>query len=240
MDLKEDHILGSRIGEHWYYRSKAAAVRRLLKESDFKHILDVGAGSGFFSKDLLLRTDAEEGTCIDTSYGRDWSESVDGQPVHFLRVTDAIQADLVLLMDVLEHVDDDLALLKEYVEKVPAGAQFLITVPAFSFLWSGHDVFLEHKRRYRLREVEKVANQAGLVVIRGCYFFGTVFPMAAVLRILNRISGGADAASSDLKQHSWIINSILHTACRLELPLMPFNRAFGLSAFCLARKPSAT
>ena len=45
-------------------------------------------------------------------------------------------------------------LLRHYAAKVPSGAHFLVTVPAFRFLWSGHDVFLEHKRRYTLAEIE--------------------------------------------------------------------------------------
>jgi len=237
MDLKEEHILGDRIGEHWYYRAKAAAVQRLLGGREFRCILDVGAGSGFFSKGLLRNTGAQEVVCVDTSYLRDWAESVEGKPIRFQRASGALAADLVLLMDVLEHVDDDVGLLRGYLEKVPAGAQVLITVPAFSFLWSGHDIFLEHKRRYTLGEIESVAQRAGLQVEQGCYFFGAVFPLAAGLRLAGRLKAGMPEPRSDLKQHSPLVNSLLQRICELELPLMPFNRAFGLSAFCLARKP---
>ena len=59
------------------------------------------------------------------------------------------------MMDVLEHVDNDAGLVRHYATKVPSGAHFLVTVPAFRFLWSGHDVFLEHKRRYTLAEIEQ-------------------------------------------------------------------------------------
>ena len=52
-----------------------------------------------------------------------------------------------MIADVLEHVDDDLALLRQYAAKLGEGGRIVITVPAFSFLWSGHDVFLEHRRR---------------------------------------------------------------------------------------------
>ena len=50
MDLKEEDILGADIGRHWYYRSKAAALRRAVSGLRPKHLLDVGAGSGFFSR----------------------------------------------------------------------------------------------------------------------------------------------------------------------------------------------
>jgi 2-polyprenyl-3-methyl-5-hydroxy-6-metoxy-1,4-benzoquinol methylase len=138
------------------------------------------------------------------------------------------------MMDVLEHVDDDRGLVRHYAAKVPPGAHFLVTVPAFSFLWSGHDVFLEHKRRYLLGEIEAAMRVAGLNVVKGAYYFGLVFPLAAAVRLANR--GEAEPKSS-LKKHGALTNSVLAAICAAELPLFPVNRLAGLSAFVLARKP---
>ena len=55
---------------------------------------------------------------------------------------------VILLMDVLEHVDDDVGLLRAYAEPARPGTRFIVSVPAFSWLWSAHDEFLEHRRRY--------------------------------------------------------------------------------------------
>ncbi|EJM05162.1 hypothetical protein PMI19_01644 [Pseudomonas sp. GM16] len=126
MDLKETDILGDAINEHWYYCSKAAATTRMLGKAPIKRILDVGAGSGFFSHHLLTHTDAREAWCVDISYPADSSATTAGKPVHYRRGIETIDADLVLLMDVLEHVDDDLGLLKMYVDKVPSGSRFLM------------------------------------------------------------------------------------------------------------------
>ena len=100
------------------------------------------------------------------------------------------------MMDVLEHVDDDRGLVRHYAGKVPAGAHFLVTVPAFRFLWSGHDVFLEHKRRYRLREIEATMRDAGLEIVRGAYYFGLIFPLAAAVRLADPRRHRARAAAS--------------------------------------------
>ena len=161
MDLKETDILGASINEHWYYRSKANAMIRLLSGVSPSIILDIGAGSGFFSKKLLSDTMAIEAWCVVISYESDSDDLEAEKPIYFRKSVGKVNADLVLLMDVLEHVDDDVGLLREYVTKVPRGAKFLISVPAFQFLWSGHDVFLEHKRRYRLNQMERVVRQAG-------------------------------------------------------------------------------
>ena len=234
MDLKEEDILGADIGRHWYYRSKAAALRRAVTGLQPRHILDVGAGSGFFSRHLLARTAAQSALCVDIGYPSERDDSVAGKPVLYRRDTDPTDCDLVLMMDVLEHVDDDRGLLRHYAAKVPSGAHFLVTVPAFRFLWSGHDVFLEHKRRYRLPEIEAAMREAGLHVVRGAYYFGLVFPLAAAVRLAARNAG---EPKSSLARHGALTNGLLAAVCAAELPLFRLNRLAGLSAFVLARKP---
>ncbi|WP_460111617.1 class I SAM-dependent methyltransferase [Pseudomonas sp. H3_D04] len=236
MDLKETDILGSSIDQHWYYASKAAATTRMLGNTPVTRILDVGAGSGFFSHHLLRHSAAREAWCVDISYDQDSDATTAGKPVHYRRGIDSVDADLVLLMDVLEHVDDDVGLLKAYVDKVPSGSRFLMTVPAFQFLWSGHDDFLEHKRRYTLAQLETVARDAGLNVKQGTYYFGLVFPIAATLRLLPK---GAQPSPprSQLKQHHPLVNTVLKTLCSVELPFMGANRLAGLTVFVLAQKP---
>jgi 2-polyprenyl-3-methyl-5-hydroxy-6-metoxy-1,4-benzoquinol methylase len=234
MDLKEEDILGADIGRHWYYRSKAAALRRMVGPLQARRLLDVGAGSGFFSKHLLTDGGAESALCVDIGYPADRDETVAGKPVHYRRDCGMTDCDLVLMMDVLEHVADDRGLVRHYAAKVPAGAHFLATVPAFQFLWSGHDVFLEHHRRYRLPEIEATMRDAGLQVVRGAYYFGFVFPLAAAVRLATR---GDTTPKSSLSKQGPLANGLLTAICGAELPLFPVNRLAGLSAFVLARKP---
>lgn len=236
MDLKEIDLLGEDIGSHWYYSSKAKAMTRLLGGTMPSTILDVGAGSGFFSRYLLAHTTAKEAWCVDISYEADSDASEAGKAVHYRRSIEAVDADLVLLMDVLEHVDDDVTLLHEYVNKVPHGSRFLITVPAFQFLWSGHDDFLEHKRRYTLSQLEDGVRSAGLDVKQGTYYFGMVFPIAASIRLSQKVCSFERAARSQLTKHHPIVNTVLKSLCFAELPFMNFNRVAGLTVFCLAEK----
>ena len=233
MDLKEEDILGADIAQHWYYRSKAAALRRIVADVHPQRLLDVGAGSGFFSRHLLAETAARSALCVDIGYERDRDDQVGAKPVLYRRDCAMTDCDLVLMMDVLEHVDDDRGLVRHYAARVPAGAHFLVTVPAFGFLWSGHDVFLEHKRRYTLAEIERTLRDAGLAVVRGAYYFGAIFPLAAAVRLAAR--GEAEPKSS-LRKHGALTNSQLSALCAAELPLFPANRVAGLSAFVLGRK----
>jgi 2-polyprenyl-3-methyl-5-hydroxy-6-metoxy-1,4-benzoquinol methylase len=233
MDLKEEDILGDDIGRHWYYQSKAAALRRMVGPLAPQRLLDVGAGSGFFSRHLLANG-AQSALCVDVGYPGSRDETVGGKPVLFRRDCSETDCDLVLMMDVLEHVENDVELVRHYTTKVPSGAHFLVTVPAFGFLWSGHDVFLEHKRRYTLPEIEQTMRAAGLEVVRGAYYFGAVFPLAAAVRLATRNDA---TPRSSLKKHGALTNGLLAAACALELPLFPINRLAGLSAFVLAKKP---
>jgi SAM-dependent methyltransferase len=236
VDLKEQAILGDAIGAHWYYRAKAAAVGRMLRGLPATELLDVGAGSGFFARSLLQGSAIAAATCVDPGYDDEHDELVGGKPLRLRRDVAHTAADLVLLMDVIEHVDDDVGLVRDCVRKVPRGARFLVTAPAFQALWSAHDVFLEHRRRYTLPGVEAVLRAAGLSVERGCYFYGALFPLAAATRLLGRLRRGAEPRSQ-MRSIGALPNTVLLWACRAELPFFRANRLAGLTAMVLAAKP---
>lgn len=238
MDIKEEHILGDAIVHHWYYISKGRAMRRFIKDFQVPEVLDVGAGSGVFSRQLLDYGFCQSAVCVDPGYPVESSEIQRGKPIHFVKSLERVDQRLILMMDVLEHVEDDLALLKSYSDPMPSGGHVLITVPAFQFLWSGHDVFLEHYRRYTLPQVESLVERAGLTPVRGRYFFGSLFPVIAFMRWQQRCRSGSEIESRcDLRPLAAPVNQALTRIHDLERILMfPWNRMAGLSVFCLAVK----
>jgi SAM-dependent methyltransferase len=236
MDLKEVGLLGGDEGGHWYYASKARALRRCLVDRQPEEILDVGAGSGFFSKMLLRQTTARSAICVDPGYAEERSEIESGKPIAFTRFHTAGEADLILLMDVLEHVDDDVGLLRAYAESARSGTRFVVSVPAFSWLWSAHDEFLEHRRRYTLNQILRVMSHAGLSPVAGFYFFAALFPAVAAQRLWRRWWTRKRIPGSDLRQHLRLTNSILIGVCQAESLIARHNRAFGLTAFGVAEK----
>src|SRR5215471_18225599 len=150
MDLKELELLGADQDTHWYYVSKWRALRQAVGRRPPQRVLDIGAGSGFFARMLLREAHAASAVCVDPGYSQDWSEVHFGKSIEFKRDGTGEDADLVLMMDVLEHVDDDVALLRQFVIPARPGTRFVISVPAFQWLWSPHDEFLGHRRRYTL------------------------------------------------------------------------------------------
>jgi len=163
VDLKESAILGDGAAAHWYYASKGRALLEMIKGLRVETVLDIGAGSGVFARQLIDAGVCQRAVCVDPAYGAEGTQSHNGHDIRFTRAADDAPAELILMMDVLEHVDDDVGLLRQAARNLRPQDRMVITVPAFQFLWSGHDEFLEHRRRYSRRQIEAVIREAGLV-----------------------------------------------------------------------------
>src|SRR6185295_2934326 len=160
------------------------------------------------------------------------------RPLAFRRSITRSAADLVLAMDVMEHVADDAALLRPYVAMVASETRFVISVPAFNFLWSGHDVFLGHHRRYTRGSLEQVLKSCGLIVDWSHYYYGALFPLAAAIRLAERLrSREVPEPRSQLRRHGAMVNAALSEISAAERPVMRANRLFGLTIFAGCHKP---
>lgn len=236
MDLKEQDALGGDATQHWYYRAKAAALDRVVGPTPGS-VLDIGAGAGFFARHLLQRG-APSAVCVDPGYDSDRDEVVDGRPLSFRRAPYAGPVSLILMMDVLEHVDDDVGLARSVIAAAAAGTRVVVTVPAFQWMWSEHDVFLEHRRRYTLAGIQRVLAAAGLHMEGGRYLYGFVLPLAAAMRVPARMMrqalGRPIPPASQMHPASALPNSILSAVCRIEA-LLPGNPVAGLTAMAWGR-----
>ena len=132
----------------------------------------------------------------------------------------------------LEHVPDDLALLKDYVGLAPDSAKFVITVPAFMSLWSGHDVYLKHFRRYRIKELIHLAEHSGLKVLKAQYLYTSLFPLAWIYRQLPK----SKEKKSQLKETSKIVTIAMRSILWLDYLPSKFL-PFGISIPVMAEKP---
>ena len=159
-----------------------------------------------------------------------------GIRIDYVRSVETVDADAVLMIDVIEHVDDDIALIRDYGDRAAPGTKFLISVPAFQFLWSSHDEFLEHRRRYTLSSLKTSVTAAGLRPIKSRYFFGLIFPAVAAMRAFE--NKNAPAESQMRPAPNWLNASLVALHDLERLALFPFNRLAGVSAFCLAEKPA--
>ncbi len=219
---------------HWYYKSKARYLFSTdhIKSLNPNIILDVGAGSAYFLK--VAKKIFWNAQCIamDPNYSEDQIGFRDG--VEFTKTSGSTQADLYLMIDVLEHIEDDLSALSDYVEGAPSGSVFLISVPAFEFLWSPHDVFLGHFRRYTLQSLKSLVVSSGLDCLEAKYLFGPIFPLVYLIRKFKSLKPG-EPTNSDMKKPAPLVNFILTRV--LKRTGWPNKNGFaGTSAFVVARK----
>ncbi|MBK8398732.1 MAG: methyltransferase [Leptospiraceae bacterium] len=239
MDLKESDILQEKIFSHWYYKSKSNVILSLINNRKIKSVLDIGAGSGYFAKIILERTDAEFAICIDTGYEKDFEETYSGKKIYFKReVAENLNVDLVLLMDVIEHVSDDQQFLESWTKKINnEDALFIVTVPAFQFLFSTHDIFLEHFRRYNIFNLRRLMINCGMKIHLIFYFYGVLFFPIAIIRLFKKIfSVKNQELKSDMVDVSMPLNNFLVFIHKIEIFFMKINKFFGVSLVCLFQK----
>ena len=147
--------------------------------------------------------------------------------------------DLIVILDVLEHLDNDLAALKALYAKLKPGAWLLITVPAYQFLWSQHDEINHHKRRYFLKNLQQVVRKANYELHYKSYFNTLLFPPIAALRLMSKLllSNRRYQDRGDLKMPSQFINRFLTLLFASEGYLLRCTRlSFGVSILLIARK----
>ena len=239
---------------HPWEVARAAFFRRVLAESgaldEPRDVLDVGAGDGYLARELLAVMPAgSQVVCLDPNYADEDLARFTSPPVpglSFAREVPARRFDLVLMLDVIEHVPDDRAFLAGFVARsLSLGGQVLASVPAWQGLFSAHDVALKHYRRYSPGSWRKLIEEQGLVAVRG----GGLFHALLVPRALTvareqlwRLLGREPAAPDNLG--AWrggaLVTRILGGALALDnaLTLALGRRGLsipGLSEWVLCR-----
>jgi Methyltransferase domain len=237
MDLREVES-GVDPSTHWYFKSKARLLRS-FGNRPIRVLVDVGSGSGYFAQVAARSCSPREVIQVDPHYEAESESNEEGTLFRKLKEKPQSfsQVDAILLMDVLEHVEDPQKLLMKYVEDCGSGCEYLITVPAFQFLWSDHDDFLGHYKRYRRHEIEELVSSCGLTVMSSGYFFSMIFPLAILQRkLLSRIFSRSGKGSS-LRKSSPLVNWFLQLICSIEFTLSGgFGRLPGLSVVVRARR----
>jgi ubiquinone/menaquinone biosynthesis C-methylase UbiE len=148
--------------------------------------------------------------------------------------------DVVLAMDVLEHVDDDIEVLKELFRVSKKNGILITHVPAFMFLWSDHDIAVSHKRRYItekfVKQLEKSNFKVKYINYRLCLFFILGILRKYLIKIKKIIKKDREIKSSRPKVGR-IINYILYIIVKWEDRLLNYiHPPVGLSIFCIAQK----
>jgi ubiquinone/menaquinone biosynthesis C-methylase UbiE len=227
---------------HWWFQGKKLLVERFISAAGVRggKFLDIGCGTGMFLKVLA-------------NYGSVFGVDISAQALAYCQEKVAA-ANLTLaagdqlpfpddsfsfvsLLDIIEHAADDASVMKEAYRVCKPGGTALVTVPAFRFLWSNHDVAHHHKRRYRLPELRRVGTEAGFVVARITYTNFFIFFPVLIKRTL--LSTNQKGAESDLTEMPVSLNRILYSLYRFEaFYLGKADFPWGVSLLMVLKKPA--
>lgn len=237
---------------HWWFAGRRQIIRSFLetvcrnieaaREKQGKlnsrlSILDVGCGTGANLEMLSEFGDAEGvdisgealSFCRERGLGKVKQGAAEALPF------DDGSFDLVTGLDVVEHLDDDLAGLREMRRILRPGGHALVFVPAFMFLWGVQDDISHHRRRYTLDQLRRIMREAGFEVKRASYVNISFFMPILIGRLLMRVFRIRPESENNITIGS--LNGILGKLLGSEsLALRYMNFPFGVSIICVARK----
>ncbi len=230
-------------GKHWWFTGRrhiiAGFVERACRDLGKvrPHILDVGCGTGA-NLQMLSRFGVAEGVdvsvaALDFCRARGLAKVKQGA-AESLPYEDAA-FDLVTGLDVVEHLDDDIAGLKEMRRVLRPGGRAVLFVPAFMFLWGVQDDISHHRRRYTLPGLKRKLREAGLTVERTTYANLTFFAPILIGRLLMRLIGWRPASENNITISA--LNGLLGRIFSVESWwLRRLNFPFGVSIVCVAKR----
>jgi len=229
--------------KHWWFTSKKKIVLSLVEkylEGEVKDnkILDIGCGSGFMLDSLRK---------FGTVYGMDTSDEAialsrqvfDGEIKKGFLPDDLPfpkeSFNLILALDVLEHVAEDRASLDGICAHLKDDGVFIITVPAYMFLWSHHDVVHAHQRRYKFDELQDKLKNSGFEILKISYLNSLLFLPIFLVRKFNNLM--KRKKGSDAKMPNKYVNILFEKIFSFEKYLLGLmNFPFGVSLVAVVRK----
>ncbi len=226
---------------HWWYRARrdilADYITRYADLPANARILEIGCGTGHnlpmlaeFGEIDAIEIDAAAREIASARLGK----PVSAAPLPELPGVERGSYDMIAVLDVVEHIEDDVGALKAMADCLKPGGKILIAVPAHGWMWSAHDVVNHHKRRYSKTSLDAAIRAAGLKHNGLRWFNSLLFPVAVAARLAGKLTGKDD---SDDSPPAGPINKALETVFRIErhlvgrMPLPP-----GLSIVTLASK----
>jgi SAM-dependent methyltransferase len=224
---------------HWWIRTRFNYINEIIEYYNSSNINIVEYGCGTCNNIYHLINNSPHSSKINSIIGIDPNLEILDNPVWAKdsncffdnSLSSTYKADIILAMDVLEHIKEDHTALKEWRNTLKPDGLLLITVPAFQHLWSNHDIFLGHYKRYNKNSLNELAESVGFQTVKIQYAFSFIYPAVIILRkFIPQIN-----SNSDLKKSNKFINIILKLLGYLEYKAGGSNY-FGTSVVGIFKK----
>jgi SAM-dependent methyltransferase len=234
---------------HWWFRARRrivwSLVERYTEGGNTKRlrICELGCGTG---GNLAAVVDKPEVVGVECSpQALVYARQRLGNRVRHGRLPNEIDLppasfDVVLLTDVLEHIEDDAASVRTALGLLRPGGIVVATVPAYQWLYSPRDAQHHHFRRYSRQRFADLWPSAAADTLLLSHYNTLLFPPAAVVRLLSKFVKPR-RASRDLAITSNYVNELLTKVMASESNLLGrLPLPFGLSLIAAARKLEPT
>jgi SAM-dependent methyltransferase len=207
-DVSPHHRHPWEIARLWVLRRLIGSAVHLNPGSS---VVDIGCGDAFVAGELARAFPNTQFYGIDAAFTPETAarrQQALPPNVHLLGDLDSLPlpgpAALILLMDVIEHIDDDHGFLIDLRGRAIVGPEtrMIVTVPAYQSLFSAHDIFLKHFRRYTNRQLRQRLQGAGLQVIDIGYFFASLLPLRIIGVLAERLSPPQTATGTGLSKYA--------------------------------------
>lgn len=226
--------------EHWWFKARREILTRALRGLDLppdSEILEIGCGTGGNLEMLgalgnVCGVEMHEEACqyARTSSGKDIRVGYLPDQVPFDK-----KFDLICLLDVVEHIENDAEALKSLNSMLKPGGRIVITVPAYQWMYGKHDVLLHHFRRYSRSTLEKVVSGSDIAIEKLTYFNALLLPITILAFIIDKLTPVDKFTGYDVPA-SWL-NATFYNIFRLErFVIDKLNLPFG-SSLLMVSKP---
>ena len=227
---------------HWWFEGRRRVIREVMRRHLLprarRTILDVGCGSGGMFPLLMEFGEVDGAEYSDDARSRAARKFPQRrvEPCALPEQLPEGQWDVVTAFDVIEHLDEPVRSLETMRSRLPFDGQVVVTVPAFQFLWSPHDVANQHRRRYGRLELVSHLSSAGFKVTFVSYFNTLLFPAVAGALMLKKALG-KNEASMNLDETPEPFNSVLTRLFGSErLAVGRTSLPFGVSLIAVAQR----
>lgn len=226
---------------YFWFLARAKIILNVLKKIDSLNlgdsVIDIGCGTGGFAEELAKKYKV---TCLDVSQTaldyckkRGLEDLVHGEVKDFDKGSREIRA--AFMLDVIEHIEDDQAVVNDVHDLLEKNGLFITTVPAYQWLWSEHDETHMHFRRYTKSNFKKLFKNAGFEIVHSSYYNSFLFPAVVAKRFLDKMTG--TKKDSPVDEVSNGLNSLFLKIFGFERHFLPSpGFPFGLSILLIAKK----
>jgi len=228
--------------DYWWFIARRDIIYKLLQNlniSKNSEILEIGCSGGVLLE-FLRQNGFQNLSGLDIS-----KKAIDLCKRRNLKntfVMDALKPnlnktyDVIIALDVLEHLEDDSQALSEWNKLLKVNGKLLVFVPAFNFLWSSHDVVNKHYRRYSKKQLTTLLSESNFKIIRASYWNLTLFYPISIYRIFSRIFNSKQK-KDQMFDVSYLTNKILLILVRFENKILEkINFPVGVSFFVIVEK----